>query len=89
MTIQEARRDKLALVLDRALQRIADRLVSVGMDTPTARLIAASRMFGMLPAGIRNDIASIESAAAARVSTIVTAIRAASTVDDIAAIDIE
>ncbi|RTL16063.1 MAG: hypothetical protein EKK55_24925 [Rhodocyclaceae bacterium] len=60
--LTQARRERVGEVIERVHSQIQRVLTDSGIEPATARHIAATRIYYVLPAGIRNELAEIEAA---------------------------
>lgn len=64
------RRDKLTGVIGTAHRKLQGILVESGIDPAIARMIAATRVYQLLPAAVRQQLATAETEIAARIATL-------------------
>lgn len=62
------RRDKLTEIIGEAHERLQGVLVDAGLDPAIARMIAAARVYQLLPASVRTTMATTEAAIALRLA---------------------
>lgn len=80
------RRDKLSAIIGEAHDRLQGVLVEAGLDPAIARMIAAARVYQLLPASVRTTMATTEAAIALRLAQLYLATRQATDAEAIAGI---
>lgn len=68
--INTLRRDKLMAIISRAHSRLQAVLVDAGIDPAVARVVAATRVYHLLPPTIRQQLATLETEVATRMVTL-------------------
>ena len=87
--ISNLRRDKLSAIIGEAHERLQGVLVDAGLDPAIARMIAAARVYHLLPASVRTTMATTETAIALRLAQLYLATKQAADAGAIASIPIE
>lgn len=68
--LTERRRDRLTAIISHAHARLQSVLVDAGIDPAVARVVAATRVYHLLPPTIRQQLATLETEVATRMVTL-------------------
>lgn len=68
--VKTLRRDKLTAIISHAHARLQDILVQEGVDPSIARMVAATRVYALLPENVQQAVATAEAEIAARMAVL-------------------